>query len=278
MIDTNNSKSGYAEVDGVRLYYEIEGEGPDLVFVHAGCADRRMWGTQFSAFANHFRVILYDMRGYGKSTLVKEPFSNRQDLNQLLDFLNIPKTHFVACSMGSYAVLDFALEHPEKIVSLTLVSPSISGYQYDGPPPRLVMDMIAARTSGELERAAELQAQIWGDGFKRSSSEANQQVHELIRQMSLDALTIQADIIRETAFLIEEPLNPPAIDRLNQIIVPTLTIAGEMDDDTVLSIADLLTMRINGAKKAIIHGTAHLPNMEKPEEFNQIVLEFLGKI
>ncbi len=200
-----NSKNGYAEVGNIRLYYEIEGEGPDLVFVHAGCADRRMWDTQFSTFAKHFRVARYDMRGYGKSTLVKEAFSNRQDLYQLLNFLNISKAHFVACSMGSYATLDFALEHLEKIASLTLVSPSISGYQYDGPPPQPVLDLIAARTSGEIEQAAELQAQIWGDGFKRPSSEASGQVHELIRRMSLDALTIQAEIIRETAFLLEEP-------------------------------------------------------------------------
>jgi pimeloyl-ACP methyl ester carboxylesterase len=234
-----------------------------------------MWDGQFFAFAQHYRVLRYDKRGYGKSTLTRGPFSNRQDLYRLLEFLNIPKAHFVACSIGSQTTLDFALEHPENIASLTLVSPAVSGYQYEGPPPQPVLDLIAARQSGNLEQAAELQAQIWADGFKRTANQVNAQVHELVRQMSLDALNIQIDAIRETGFLMEEPLQPPAINRLEQITVPTLSIAGDLDDDTVLAIADLLARRIRGAQKAIIHGTAHLPNMEKPDEFNKIVLDFL---
>lgn len=275
---TAKSQSGFAEVGDVHLYYEREGDGPDLVFVHAGIADRRMWDKQVSAFANKYRVLRYDMRGYGKSTLVKESFSNRGDLNQLLDHLNISKAHFVACSMGSLTTLDFALEHPEKINSLTLVSPYVSGYQMDGPMPPLVADMVAARQNGDFERAAELQAQIWVQGFKRTKNQANPEVYESVRQMSLDALTLQADIIRETVFLIDEPLNPPAINRLNQVTIPTLVMAGDMDDDIVMAIADLMSTEIDGAQKVIIHGAAHLPSMEKPEEFNQIVLEFLAKV
>jgi 3-oxoadipate enol-lactonase len=139
------------------------------------------------------------------------------------------------------------------------------------------MDLIAARQSGKLEQAAKLQAQIWADGFKRPPDQVNAQIHELVRQMSLDALNNQIDVIKETGFLMEEPLQPPAINRLEQITVPTLAIAGDLDDDTVMANADLIATRIDGARKAIIHGTAHLPNMEKPDEFNQIVLEFLRK-
>jgi 2-hydroxy-6-oxonona-2,4-dienedioate hydrolase len=277
MTDIQESRSGYAEVEGLRLFYEMAGEGPDLVFVHAGCADRRMWEKQFLPFAQHYRALRYDMRGYGDSTLVKGSFSNRQDLHRLLEFLQIPKAHFVACSIGSQTTLDFALEHPEYIASLTLVSPSVSGYPYESPPPQPVLDLIAARQSGDLEQAAEIQAQIWADGFKRPADQVNVEVHELVRQMSLDALQIQKDAIRETTFLIEEPLQPPAMDRLEQIAVPTLTIAGDFDDDTVLGIADLLARRIRGAQKVVMHRTTHLPNVEKPEEFNQIVLEFLKK-
>jgi Predicted hydrolases or acyltransferases (alpha/beta hydrolase superfamily) len=272
------SKIGQAEINGVRLYYEIAGEGLDLVLVHAGCADSRMWDEQFSTFARHTRVLRYDMRGYGKSTLSKGSFSNRDDLYNLLEFLGIQQAHFVACSMGSLAVTDFALEHPEKVKSLVLVSPALSGYPYEGQPPQPVFEMIEARKAGNLEHAAELQAQIWADGPKRNSDQSDMEVHQLVRQMSLDSLTLQADVIRETAFLIEEPLNPPAMGRLEQINVPTLVIVGDLDDDSEMAIAEVLTTRINSAQKAIIQGTAHLPNMEKPEEFNQIVLGFLKDV
>jgi len=272
------SKSDYAEVNGVRLYYEIGGEGSDLVFVHAGCADSRMWDEQFSIFVDDYRALRYDMRGYGKSSLGPTSFSNRDDLYNLLEILDIQQAHFVACSMGSLAVTDFALEHPEKVKSLVLVSPILSGYQYQGLPPQPVLEMIEARKAGKLEQAAELQAQIWADGPKRISDQSNREVHESVRQMSLDSLRLQADLIRQTTFLIEEPLNPPAIERLEQIKVPTLVIVGDLDDDSEMAIAEVLTTRIKGATEVIIKEGAHLPNMEKPEEFNRVVLDFLNEI
>jgi len=272
------SKSDYEEVNGVRLYYEIGGEGSDLVFVHAGCADSRMWDEQFSIFVDDYRALRYDMRGYGKSSLGPTSFSNRDDLYNLLEILDIQQAHFVACSMGSLAVTDFALEHPEKVKSLVLVSPILSGYQYQGLPPQPVLEMIEARKAGKLEQAAELQAQIWADGPKRISDQSNREVHESVRQMSLDSLRLQADLIRQTTFLIEEPLNPPAIERLEQIKVPTLVIVGDLDDDSEVEIAEVLTTRIKGATEVIIKEGAHLPNMEKPEEFNRVVLDFLNEI
>ena len=70
MTDMNSSlRSGYADINEVRLYYEMAGEGSYLVLMHAGCADRRMWDKQFSAFAQRYHVLRYDMRGYGNSTL-----------------------------------------------------------------------------------------------------------------------------------------------------------------------------------------------------------------
>ena len=152
------SKRGYAQIKDVQLYYETDGEGSDLVFVHAGCADHRMWDEQFSIFAPHYRVLRYDMRGYGRSSLKPASFSNRTDLNHLLEILDIQHAHFVGCSMGSLAVTDFAVEHPEKVKSLVLVSPALSGYQYEGPPPQPVLEMIEARKAGKLDHAAELQA------------------------------------------------------------------------------------------------------------------------
>jgi pimeloyl-ACP methyl ester carboxylesterase len=278
MADTIRSRSGYADFENARLYYEMAGEGPDLVLVHAGCADRRMWDAQFSSFAERYRVLRYDMRGYGNSPLLPGKFSNRQDLDQLVDHLGIPQAHIIACSMGSLAVIDFTLEHPEKVASLILVSPAVSGYPLEGPPPQPVLELITARKAGDIERAAELQAQIWADGFKRTSDQVNVQVHELVRQMSFDSLTLQTDAIRETTFLMEEPLEGTAMQRLEEITVPVLVIVGDKDDDIESTIADLLVKRIQSAQKVLISDSAHLPNMEKPEEFNRLVLGFLQQM
>ena len=158
IVETNLSKKGYADIENACPYYEVAGEGPTLVLVHVGCADRRMCDTQFSTFARRYRVVRYDIRGYGNSTLPPGSFSNRQDLDQLLDFLGIQKAHFIACSMDGLTVTDFALDHPGKVVSLVLASPAVSGYGYEGSPPLPVLELIAARRESEIERAAELQA------------------------------------------------------------------------------------------------------------------------
>ena len=110
-----------AEVNGARLYYEAVGEGEPLVLVHAGIADSRMWEGQLTAFADRYRVIRYDMRGFGMTAMVDGPFSHHEDLRGLFDSLNVERVHLVGCSMGGGAALDFALEYPQRVGNLVLV-------------------------------------------------------------------------------------------------------------------------------------------------------------
>lgn len=268
-------KTRFAGIEGASLYYEIAGEGPWLILVHAGIADRGMWDDQFPAFAAQYRVVRYDMRGFGKSVMSPGPFSHRRDLYKLLMLLGVKKAHYIGCSMGGQTVIDFALEHPEMTTSLVLVSASVSGYQFHGAPPAQVLELIEARRAGDFERAADLHVQIWADGFRRGSAHADARVRERVRQMGLESLINQADFLKETGFVMEEPLTPPAMGRLDRLAVPTLVIAGDLDDENVLIEADTLAEHIPGARKEIIPGTAHLPGMEQPAEFNRLVLEFL---
>src|SRR5215208_6198208 len=93
-------ETGMAEVNGARIYYEVAGEGDPLVLVHAGIADSRMWEDQLMAFADRYRVIRYDMRGFGMTAMVDLPFSHHEDLRGLLDSLDVERAHLVGCSMG----------------------------------------------------------------------------------------------------------------------------------------------------------------------------------
>jgi 3-oxoadipate enol-lactonase len=274
----NEIQTGFAEIEGARIYYEMAGDGPYLVLVHAGIADQRMWNDQYQVFRSHYRVVRYDMRGFGKSPMSPGPFSNRQDLYRLLVFLGIKQTHIIGSSMGGLTVIDFALEHPEVTNSLVLVAAAVSGFQFHGEPPAQVLELITARREGDFNRAAELHVQIWADGFRRGSGHADAHMRERVRQMSLDALANQADYLKQTGFVMEEPLTPPAMERLNKIAVPTLVLAGDLDDENVMIVADTLVEHIPGARKEIISGTAHLPSMEKPEEFNRLVLGFLQSL
>jgi pimeloyl-ACP methyl ester carboxylesterase len=261
------SQTGTASVEGADLYYEIAGEGPALVLAHAGFVDRRMWDDQFAAFAEHYRVVRYDRRGYGNSPMTPGSFSHRRDLHGLLGFLDLEHAHLLGCSAGGEMVIDFALEHPEMVTSLVLVSSAVGGYQFQGEMPKPLQDLSAAMQAKDLERAAEIAAQIWVDGPKRTPDQVPARIRERAKEMSLTALP--------NAFVEEQALEPAALGQLYEISAPTLVIVGGLDDDSIATIGGLLAERIPEAQEAVIPGAAHLPNMEKPEEFNQRVLEFL---
>jgi 2-hydroxy-6-oxonona-2,4-dienedioate hydrolase len=256
-----------------KMYYEMAGAGPTLVFTHAGFVDSGMWDAQWEAFTKNYRVIRYDMRGYGKSDPVKAPISRRADLYRLLKHLNVQQATLIGCSLGGEISLDFALEHPELVSRLILVSTVPSGFQMQGEPPPNVLAMMEAAQQGDLERASELQVEIWVDGPFRQSAQVDANVRKRAAEMNRIPVNNQTWAKADMQPL--NPLDPPAVGRLKDARVPTLVIAGAKDDPEILRAADVLTNGIPGAKKVVIPETAHVPNMEKPAEFNQAVTKFL---
>jgi pimeloyl-ACP methyl ester carboxylesterase len=270
MTAVKGLQTGTAHIEGADLYYEIAGEGPPLVLVHAGVVDRRMWDDQFPVFAQHYRVVRYDLRGFGNSKQTPGAFSHRADLYQLLRSLGIERAHLLGCSSGGAATIDFALEHPEMTASLILVSSALGGYHFQGDMPKPLQELIAALQAQDLTRAADLAVPIWIDGPRRTPDQVDARIRERGREMSRTAL--------RNYFAAEEALEPPAFERLHELAAPTLVIVGELDDPSIATIGELLTTRIVGARKVIISGAAHLPNMDKPEEFNQTGLVFLQQV
>ncbi len=266
-------ESGFAEVEGASLYYEVAGFGEPLVLVHAGIADHRMWDGQLGAFGEHHKVIRYDMRGCGRSEAEEgTPFSHHDDLRGLLDSLGIERPSFVGCSIGAKTVLDFTLDQPGRARALVLVCPAVSGFESDEEPPDEWEELVKADEAGDLERVSELEVRIWVDGPYRGPEQVDPAVRDLVWEMNLIALQ------NEAALGEERPADPPAVERLAEIRVPVLVVAGERDRPEVNARADLLARSIPHAQKVVVGGTAHVPNMETPEEFNRVVLEFLDEV
>jgi pimeloyl-ACP methyl ester carboxylesterase len=266
--------AGYADLGDGKLYYEMDGDGETLVLCHAGFVDNRMWDGQWDCFTRYFRVLRFDMRGFGKSDPATGPVSRRQDLYCLLQNLGIDSVNLLGCSLGGEMAIDFTLEHPEMVLSLVIVSGAPGGFDMQGEPPSEILKMIQAIEKDDLERVSELQIHLWVDGIYRHPQQVDPDVRQHAAEMNRIAVENGTWAKADAHPLCL--LNPPAVERLAEIKIPTLVLAGSLDHPEVLRAADLLANSIEGAKKIILPDCAHLPNMEKPAEFNRIILDFLS--
>jgi pimeloyl-ACP methyl ester carboxylesterase len=259
--------SGFAEVNGTRLYYEVVGRGPAVVLVHGGLVDSRMWDDQMGPLSKHYRVVRYDLRGYGKSAAPDAKFSPTEDLRALLDYLKIDKATLVGLSLGGMIAADFALEHPERVERLVL---SGSGLRGDKQPPdekTLNAYRTGAREGAEKYFEAFLQADLLAGVRDRPA--ARERMHRMMVD-NFKALTYLS------AGLQQSP-DPPTIERLEQIKAPTLVVIGSLDGKNLQNIADTLATHIHGARKVVIPGASHHPPVETPKEFNRVLLHFLAR-
>lgn len=273
MSEVTYSESGTIEAAGGPLYYEVAGEGHPLLLVHAGIADHRMWDDQWEEFSRRYRVIRYDTRGYGRTPLLDRDYSNRQDIYDLLAHLGVDSTYIIAVSRGGTIATDFTLEHPEMVDALVLVGAGLGGWENEaGPTPeerQAFEEMEEAESQEDWERVADLDVRVWVDGFGRPGGQGEQRVREKVRQMCIENY--------RRPYGSGQPivLQPPAAGRLAEIGVPVLVLVGEFDTSGAHAMADVYAQGISAARKVVIEGTAHVPNMEKPEEFSRLVVDFL---
>lgn len=270
--NSDEARSGFAEVDHYRLYYEAAGAGQPVVLIHGNVGDRRHWDRQFGVLAKEFRVIRYDVRGYGRSSAPREdaPYADHEDLAALLDHLGVRAVHLVGWSMGSAIAIDFAIRFPERTLSLTAVGPWVAGYSSapaDDVYAAFANVSTAAKQGG---RAAALQAFMDAPFVVATSRDAN---------AAADIRRIGADY-SFWAFAHRDPrrgLDPPAARRIREIRAPALILAGEHDIPACLEIAEELDASVRDSTKIVMRGAGHSMHMEKPDEFNEHLGAFLRR-
>ncbi len=274
MQNSAQPTTGFFETNGTQLYYEVMGEGHPLVLLHGGYLDTRMWDEQFALFAQSYRTIRYDIRGFGKSVLPPIPYADRQDLAALLAFLDVERTYLLGLSLGGMVALDFTLDYPEKVAALILVGTPVPGYPHElmFTPEQLQAEIALTQTFMELIQQRNLPAMI--DFIMANPTlmpspnypQARQRCREILSDYSFVWLTDPAP---------KQDLTPPAYNRLNEIRVPTLLIVGAEDHFQLHKSSDKFEQDIPDVRRVTLSETHHMPNMEKPDEFNRQVLGFL---
>lgn len=263
------------DVNGATLSYETAGpiSSPALLLVHAGIANLRMWDPQIAALSRGHFVIRSDSRGFGQTTTTDVEYSNRADLLALLDHLGIARATVIGCSRGGGIAIDFALEHPERVAGLVTIGSGPSGH------PEVALTDREDELFSELDRAwesedwallARLEVRLWSIGPTRHEADLDPGFVGTAFALNAD----KPNHSHESATAL--PLQPPAYARLDEISVPALITVGDQDLSVAVTQYEYLLGSIPGAAGHVFTNAAHLPSVEKPDEFERVLVAWLG--
>jgi pimeloyl-ACP methyl ester carboxylesterase len=234
-----------------------------------------MWDPQWETYPTTHRVVRYDLRGFGRSPIGPGRFSHAGDLVELLERQGMQKASLVGVSMGGRAALEVALARPDLVEALVLVGAGFPGHDWSAEMNAADAAETEALERGDIDAAVEVCMRTWVDGPRRQPEDVDPAVRLRVAEMQRLAYELQLPVW-ETAD--EEPLVDNLAERLGEVAVPTLILVGEEDIPDMHQIADRLERELPNAQRASIADTAHVPSLERPREFDQLVLPFLQSV
>ena len=238
----------------------VAGRGPLILFLHGIGGNRTHWAAQLDFFSTTFKAVAWDARGYGDSddydgALQFDDFS--ADLLRVLDFLGERTAHLVGLSMGGRIARNFALQHAQRVATLTLANTSPGFDALRAEEVRRFVEERANRTPDSAQRLLGSRAHARAGAALRDSLAA------LRREPYLK--TLAASVSQDRAAPLE------------QLAMPVLVVSGDEDRVYPQTLARAMAQRIAGAELLVLEGCGHLSNLEQPERFNAALLDFLSR-
>ena len=253
--------SRWVDVEHARLYVEQAGNGVAVTMLHGFLVDSGQWDNEFAALSDTHHVVRYDARGFGRSTIEPGSYAHHEDLAAVLDACGIQRSVLLACSGGAATALDFALMHPERVSALIFVGAGYWGRFADRTPAARAF--LQALHTFDVNGMIDSSLRAFTDGPRRAPDAVNPAVRKRTEAMT-SALFKRETSYWNRAAKDQRVLEPPALQRLGDINVPTLLIVGSEDQPEVMALSKELAQGICGARFAAIPDAGHHANMEAP--------------
>jgi pimeloyl-ACP methyl ester carboxylesterase len=240
-------ETAYAPVNDIQMYYAVYGEGEPLILLHGGLGHSDVWGDQIPALAQRFKVVTADSRGHGRSSRSAQPYSYAlmaSDVLALMDYLKIERASILGWSDGGIIGIDIAINHPERLNKLFAfgANTNVAGLRSD------IGDSVVFNKYIEVA----------GQDYARLSKTPTE----------YDAFVAQISEMWAT-----QPDYKP--EQLGKITTPIAIADGEHDEGIRQEHNTEMANAIPGSKLVILKGVSHFAFVQKPDEFNQAVLDFL---
>jgi 3-oxoadipate enol-lactonase len=279
-FDTNTSDTIWIDVPGGgRLATQDEGQGPPILLIHSAVVNRRSWnGVVPRLVEAGYRVIRYDMRGFGESTTDDVEYQAHADAVAVLEHFGVQRAAIGGNSMGGAFALDTVLEAPERFVAYIWVGAGIGGYDRDILQSEDVWFQAEsdAEDAGDWDLAAELDTRIWFDGWIEGELAPVTRTDPAVRA-SMKAMDRELLEPGRVFGSFERP-DPPAIERLEEIQLPTLVVIGELDTSGTRAAAEIMAERVRGARIQRLPNVAHIIGMEEPDRLAELIVEHLAPL
>lgn len=262
---------------GATLYYEEKGNGEPIILLHGHSLDTRMWDKQYYTFAKYYRTIRFDFRGYGRSSEQTETFqfTHKDDLLTLMDSLHIAKAHIVGLSMGAFVAADLLSVNPERIISCVMAS---GGLRLSKGPSEPMDSVESAKRDKEIKElkihGVDNMKKEWLEGLIASGGSQREKIRRPLSRMINDWSAWQP-LHKEVRVIVGKDAFAQLIK--THPLVPTLIIVGGAKSNHPDAHPFMLNYLPNG-RVVVMSDCGHMLNMEKPKEFNRIVLDFIRSV
>ena len=269
--------ASFVEVPGGRLRVVDEGAGAPIVLVHAGIACLDSWDALAPLLVEAgYRVVRYDARGWGRSTTDDVAFSEPADLVAVLDAAGIGRAALVGNSRGGANTFDTAILHPDRVVAVVGVAAGLSGFDGDATPEEIElfteMDRLESLDPPDPAAVAEIDLRVWVDGPGQPPTRVPAWIREAVRSWD-EPLYVEGHVAGQLV-----RLDPPAAERLHELRVPVLAVAGALDPTEIAQIARHLEANAPQARAIVWPDVAHMIGMEVPERLAAAIVEFLAPL
>lgn len=233
------------------MYFEVMGVGEPILLIHGIDSDRRVWDKQFFELAKEYQTIRLDLRGFGKSSMPKGNFSNNEDILKVLNELEIDRVHLVGYSFGGTIAPHFAIQHPERVKSMVLISPGLIGYKWSKEIMGYFQKFQTCLRNGKNSNALDLL--YWKTVYgPHREQEGMEDICDKLGEMFSHALTIpRLGSLKPFSFEIKQ---------LGQIKAPSLIMVGEKDFTDYHEIAQIYKKEVPNSEILMINESGHLLN------------------
>lgn len=234
-----------------------------------------MWDPQWPHLTSARSAVRLDLRGFGQSTTEPDgEWSHVTDVLETLHHVGVERGHLVGASFGAGVAVDVALTAPELVESLLLCPPGGGLFATLTPDLRDFFDAERdALSRDDLDAAVQANIDAWVVGPRRNASAVDPGVIAAVRTMQRQAFNVAASWQRNTP---QEELEPPALERLSEIAAPTLVVVGGHDLEATDDAAARVIAGITGARRIDWPDVAHLPSLEKPQAFLDLLMDWIA--